>query len=100
MRDNVNGYDDWTITSTRIYDARNCHVATLGGVDRLAWPGTKETAEFIVRCCNAHEDLLAALEATLNYSHPTWCRSRRSDSLPCSCYQRDVRAAIKKATKG
>ena len=44
-------------------------------------------------------DLLAALEATLNYPHPTWCRSRRSEGLPCSCYQRNARAAIEKAEK-
>lgn len=57
MQENWHGYPEWKTINIR--DARNCHVLTIGEVDRLTGEESEDTAAFIVEACNNYAALRA-----------------------------------------
>lgn len=82
-------YDDlWGL----IYDANRAEVA--------ACHSNKQDAAFIVRACNAHDDLVAAMERLI-YEFDTFTNNRPdSDKLGDTSGMSNARAALAKAKGG
>jgi len=63
------------------------HIATVACEDAEG----RANAEFLVRACNVHEELLEALQ--------NWFECADEHDIPCRCGRDRARAAIAKATK-
>ncbi len=91
MLDNFHGYEDWTTANVR--DARNCHVATIGEVDRLTGKETKANARLIASA----PELLEALQSIAGWSK-CQCSEKHGDNPNCPVLIAE--RAVRKATEG